>query len=156
MLPVVTILLGSLSPLLPVIASAPLLPPLGFIMFIAWRLARPGLLPLWAGVPFGLFDDLFSGQPLGSAILLWSLTMLAVELIEARFPWRNFFQDWLLAILLIAFYLLSCSAITTLDASASRFMLLVPQFAFSVVAYPIASRFVSIIDRLRLVRFRTS
>ena len=56
-LPWVTILLASLTPLLPVIAPAPILPPMGFVMMLAWRLLRPGLLPLWAGAPLGAFDD---------------------------------------------------------------------------------------------------
>src|SRR5919112_511136 len=89
-LPWASILLGSLTPWLPIIAPAPVLPPLGLMMLLAWRLLRPGLLPLWAGLPLGLFDDLYSGQPLGSGILLFSLALLAVELIELRFQWRSF------------------------------------------------------------------
>src|SRR5688500_11456069 len=96
-LPWFTILLGSLAPWLPVIAPAPVLPPFGFMALLAWRLLRPGLLPLWAGLPLGLFDDLYSGQPLGSGVLLFSLTLLAIELIEIRFPWRNFWLDWVTA-----------------------------------------------------------
>ena len=61
--PWATIMLGSLAPVLPVIPAVPVLPPLGFLLLLGWRLVRPGLLPLWAGVPLGLFDDLFSGQP---------------------------------------------------------------------------------------------
>jgi hypothetical protein len=43
------------------------------------------LLPVWAGTLLGLFDDMVSGQPMGSAITLWSITMLALDVIEARF-----------------------------------------------------------------------
>ena len=45
-IPWLTIVLASMVPLLPVIAPAPILPPLGFIFLLAWRMARPGLLPL--------------------------------------------------------------------------------------------------------------
>ncbi len=76
------------------------------MILIAWRLVRPGLLPLWIGMPLGAFDDLFSGQPFGSAIMLWSLAMLALEAVEARFPWRNVWQDWAAAAALIAAYLI--------------------------------------------------
>ena len=62
-----TILLGSLTPWLPVIAPAPVLPPFGFMMLLAWRLLRPGLLPLWAGLPLGLFDDLYSAASRSAA-----------------------------------------------------------------------------------------
>ena len=70
-LPLLLVMAGSLSPTWPVIAAAPVMPPLGFILLLAWQHLRPGLFPVWAGLPLGLFDDLFSGQPLGSAELLW-------------------------------------------------------------------------------------
>lgn len=68
---VASILAGSLVTLLPVVATVPFLPPFGLLMFLGWRLLRPGALPVWAAAPLGLFDDLVSGQPLGSAVLLW-------------------------------------------------------------------------------------
>ncbi len=78
-----------------------MLPPFGFMLLVAWRQVRPGLLPVWAGLPLGLFDDIYSGQPFGSAMLLWSLAMILLELVEARFPWRNFLLDWLVSAVLI-------------------------------------------------------
>lgn len=70
-IPWLSIMVGSLLPMLFIATALPLVPPTGFLMLVAWRLVRPGLLPVWAGLPLGFFDDLFSGQPLGSAILLW-------------------------------------------------------------------------------------
>lgn len=84
--PYVTIMLGSLLPVLLIADLMPLFPSLGFLLLLGWRMVRPGLLPLWAGAPLGAFDDLVSGQPFGSAILLWSLAMIVIELIETRFP----------------------------------------------------------------------
>ena len=153
-IPIITILLGSLSPLLPVIASAPLLPPLGYLFFLSWRLVRPGLLPLWAGIPFGLFDDLFSGQPLGSAIMLWSLTMLALEVIDNRYPWRNFVQDWLLSIVFIAVYLVVSALVAGFNHGGVRLELLLPQFIFSILLYPIVAFVVGSLDNFRLRRVK--
>ena len=51
--PWLLVMLGSLSPALPVIASAPVVPPLGFLVLMAWAQLPPGLLPVWAGVPLG-------------------------------------------------------------------------------------------------------
>ena len=45
---------------------------------------------------------LFSGQPLGSAMVLWSVATIGMDYFEARFPWRGFALDWLLAALVIA------------------------------------------------------
>ena len=52
-LPWLLVMLGSLSPTWPVIASAPLLPPFGFLLLVAWQQLRPGLFPVWAGLPLG-------------------------------------------------------------------------------------------------------
>ena len=93
-MPYASIMLASILPVLVLADVMPLVPPLGLLMLLAWQMVRPGLLPLWVGAPLGAFDDLFSGQPFGSAMLLWSLALIAIELIEARFPWRGFFQDW--------------------------------------------------------------
>ncbi len=51
-------------------------------------------------------DDVFSGQPFGSAGLLWSLAMLVIEVIDSRAIWRDYLQDWLIASVLIAVVLL--------------------------------------------------
>ena len=55
------------------------------------------LLVLVIGLPLGLWDDLFSGQPMGSGILLWSLATIGMDFIETRFPWRGFLTNWLVA-----------------------------------------------------------
>ncbi|MFA7596430.1 MAG: rod shape-determining protein MreD [Novosphingobium sp.] len=154
-LPWVTIMLGSLCPMLPIIPPAPLFPPAGFMMLLGWRLVRPGLLPPWAGCLLGAFDDLFSGQPFGCAILLWSLSLLAIEALETRFPWRGFMQDWLVAALLIAAYLVSGAILAGNGSAAERIVALPPQLLLSVLLFPIFGRMVSTLDRFRLRRFRT-
>lgn len=150
--PWLTVMLGSLSPTWPVIASAPLLPPLGFLVLLAWRQLRPGLLPVWAGLPLGLFDDFYSGQPLGSAVLLWSIALIVLEVIELRFPWRNFLLDWLVAAGLILAYLPTAMGIAMKIMPSP--VVLAPQLLISVFAYPLIGRLVALCDRLRLVRFR--
>jgi rod shape-determining protein MreD len=153
LVPWLTVMLGSLSPTWPLIASAPLLPPLGFLILLAWRQLRPGLLPIWAGLPLGLFDDLYSGQPLGSAVVLWSMTLIVLEIIELRFPWRNFFLDWLVAAALILVYLPTAMGLA-MDATPS-FLVLAPQLLISVFAYPLVGRLVALFDRFRLVGFKS-
>ena len=152
--PWLSILLASLTPLLPIIAPAPILPPLAYMLLLAWRLMRPGLLPLWAGLPLGAFDDLFSGQPFGSGILLYSLTMIGIELLEVRFPWRSFWQDWIIAIGVLAAYLLVAALVSGAHVDRVMLMALIPQFGLSVLMFPIIARIVSMLDRLRLLRVR--
>lgn len=152
--PWVTIMLASLTPLLPVIAPAPIIPPLAYLLLLAWRMGRPGLLPMWAGLPLGLFNDLYSGQPIGSDILLFSLTMIALELLDLRFPWRNFWQDWVIAALFIAIYLVTSAFLSGSSLSVIQIPLLIPQILLSIVVFPIVAKLVSVLDRLRLTRVR--
>lgn len=151
-LPWATILLGSLTPWLPVIAPAPVLPPFGFLLLLAWRLLRPGLLPPWAGLPLGLFDDLYSGQPLGSGVLLFSVALIIIELVEIRFPWRNFWLDWLTATGIIVPYLAIAALLSGTELTLVQLGVIAPQILLSVVLFPIIARIVAMLDRLRLMR----
>lgn len=152
--PWLSILIASLLPLFFMATALPLVPPTGFLMLVAWRLVRPGLLPVWAGFPLGLFDDLFSGQPLGSAMLLWSITMIAIELFDRRIPWRSFAQDWIAASLTLLGYLLAAFVFSGASASAPALLALGPQALLSVLLFPAAARIVASLDRMRLTRYR--
>lgn len=154
--PLFSVLLASLAPVLPLVASAPVMPPLGFMVMLAWFQLRPGLFPVWAGFPLGLFDDLFSGQPFGSAMLLWSLAAIFVDLLEHHFPWRGVSHEWLVGAGLIAVFLFAQVAIV--DAAGGRVhpLIVLPQLVVSVLLYPLVARAVGALDRLRLVRVRVS
>lgn len=149
-IPIASIVLASMVTTLPFFTAEPLLPPFGLLMFLGWRMMRPGLLPVWSGVPFGLMDDLFSGQPFGSAGLFWSLAMLAIEIIDARAIWRDYLQDWLIAALLITAVLLGGLWIVSLAHAASEPALLVPQIILSILLYPLAVRICARLDSWRL------
>lgn len=153
-LPWLTILLGSMTPVLPIIAPLPLVPPMGFILMLAWRLLRPGMLPLWAGLPLGAFDDLLSGQPFGSGIMLFSSAMIVLELLDLRFPWRSFLHDWMIAVLAIAIYLISAGLVSGASFGLHQLGSILPQFLLSALSFPIITRMVSLLDRLRLMRIR--
>jgi rod shape-determining protein MreD len=152
--PWATIMLGSLVPAWLVIASAPLLPPLGYLMLLSWRQLRPGLLPVWAGLPLGVFDDLYSGQPMGNAVFLWSLSVIALDIVEERLPWRNFFIEWLVAAGLIAGYIWLGVATANLAGASTPFYVVVPQILLSITIYPLIGRLVASLDRLRLKPIR--
>lgn len=152
--PYLSIMLGSLLPVLLVADTMPLLPSLGFLLLIAWRMVRPGLLPLWAGAPLGAFDDLVSGQPFGSAILLWSLALIVIEIAETRFPWRDFWHDWVTASILAVAYWLVALVISGASVTAELLGVAAPQALLSVLLYPILARMVAGLDRFRLARAR--
>lgn len=152
--PWASILVASIIPAFAISTALPLMPPLGFVMLLAWRMLRPGLLPVWVGFPLGLFDDLFSGQPLGSAIVLWSLSMIVLEIVETRFPWRDFLLDWLTAAGLLVSYILIGALISGATATLPMFFGLVPQIILSILLYPLLSRIAARLDRFRLMRIR--
>lgn len=147
-------MLGSLTPMLPVISPAPILPPLAFLLLLAWRMLRPGLLPLWAGMPLGLFDDLYSGQPLGSGILFFSIALLAVDYVEHRFPWRSFTFDWFIASMILIYYLTFATLVSGASISIFSLSIILPQLLLSIALFPIIARMVAFLDWLRLMRVR--
>lgn len=148
-----TVMLASLLPGFALIASAPVLPPLGFLVFISWRQLRPGLLPMWAGLPLGLFDDIFSGQPFGSAVLMFSLAAIALDVIETRLPWRNFLVEWLVAMILIIIYIAFGVVLANMGGAITPLRMTGPQIVISILAYPLVGRFVALADRFRLTPF---
>ncbi len=152
--PYVTILLGSLIPTVLVAEAMPILPPLGYLMLLCWRVMRPGFLPLWVGVPLGAFDDLFSGQPFGSAILLWSVTMIVLEFIETRFPWRGFWQDWFTAAIAMVLYIVFAMVVSGAPLTLPMFVAAIPQIAIAILLYPPFARMVAWFDMFRLARAR--
>lgn len=152
--PWLSIMLASLTPFLPVISPAPVLPPLAFLMLIAWRFLRPGVLPLWAGLPLGLFDDLYSGQPLGSGILLFSLALMIIEAIDNRIPWRTFWFDWMAAAVLCTAYLAAAALVSGTQITTVQLTVIVPQLLLSIAPFPLIALLVAQLDRLRLSRVR--
>lgn len=146
-------MLGSFTLPLLFIASAPILPPFGFLMLLAWRQLRPGLLPVWVGLPLGLFDDLYSGQPMGSAIFLWSAAIIAIDIVETRLPWRNFLMEWIVAALLIASYIVAGLGFANATGGSTHILIVAPQIALSILIYPLIGRLVALLDRIRLRQY---
>ena len=139
---------GSLFTIVPLVASLPLLPPMGLLVLLAWRLLARFALRPWAAAPLGAFDDLVSGQPLGSAVLLWSLCFLAIDLVEQRLVYRDFWQDWLIASGAIAFCL-AAGRWLAVPLGARVDGVLVAQIVVTVMLFPFAARLVGWVDRKR-------
>ena len=152
--PWASVMVLSLMPFAPLFVSAPIMPPLAFMALLAWRMLRPGMLPVWAGAPLGAFDDLYSGQPFGSAVLLWSLAMVTMELVDIRLRWRGFVQDWALAGALIAAYLVLATLVSNMAGGAAPLRAIVPQIALALIVHPLVTRLVAALDRLRLLPLR--
>lgn len=150
-IPIASVVVGSFAPLAPLIASWPMLPPLGLLMLLGWRFLRPEIWPLWSGLPLGLLDDFLSGNPVGSAMFLWTAILIALDMFDNRFIWRDYWFDWLMATAAITsgiiFAMLASSLVGGGDASLAP---LAPQIAASVLIFPLVLRLCARLDRWRL------
>lgn len=151
--PWVSVLLASLVPaFLPFIHWAPLMPPLAYMVLLSWRMLRPGFWPSWAGTPLGLIDDLASGQPLGSAVLLFSLTLIVMDMVDERLLWRSFNLDWIIASLFLIAYLPVAAVIAQQSFWIIPIASVAPQLLLALLTYPLVTRFVAGLDRFRMRR----
>ncbi len=137
--PAITVAIGSALTLWPMVASFPVLPPFGLLMLLGWRLTKPESLRIWAPLPLGFFDDLISGQPLGNAMLFWTLCLFMIDLIDQRIVYRDFWQDWLIAGGAIAFCLILGRFVAS-PISAHVDTALMLQIAVSILLFPLVVR----------------
>jgi rod shape-determining protein MreD len=150
LVPVFSVLIASMVTSLPLLVEQAFLPPLGLMVFLAWRLMRPGLWPVWAGLLFGMFDDIFSGQPFGSAALIWSLIMIGLEILDQRAAWRDHWQDWFVGGVMIVSTLSVQWLIIGWAYTAPQFSALIPQMLISVLLFPLMVRLCAKLDKWRL------
>lgn len=148
--PSFTVILGSMITALPILSDYPILPPMGFLVLLAWRLIRPGYWPMWAGFPLGVIDDIFSGQPFGSAAFLWSVVFIILEILDRRGIGRDYWQDWIIASLCVIFVLVSGMFVVDFHGSMLRLEILIPQILLSILLYPFVTRLIGTIDNWRV------
>lgn len=147
--PIISVMAASALTAMPVIVTAPILPPLSFMLFIAWRLLQSGVWYPWAGAMFGLFDDLWSGRPVGSGMLLWSLVQLGIQMADRRMIWRDYGEDWVLAALALVFYLSAALVIDNMLGGHTRWVVIVPQIIVAILLQPMVTRLAGWLDQWR-------
>jgi rod shape-determining protein MreD len=150
LLPWSSVMLGSLVTILPWGATLPLLPPFGLLMMLSWRLLAPLSLRVWAPALLGLFDDLVSGQPIGSAMLLWTLGFFLVDALDARSGVRDFAQNWAMAAVAIALCLTGGRFVAT-PVGAHVDAVLTMQIMTAILLFPTTARLVAWIDARRAI-----
>lgn len=150
--PMLSTLAAILLALLPFVPASPLIPNLGFLALITWRLLRPEIWSAQAALGFGLFADLIAGNPIGQSMLLWTTAFLAFDYVDSRLGFRDYMMDWLLAAAALLFHGAGIWYIALLMGSETRFTVMIPQIGLSILAYPIAARLALALDRWRLAR----
>ena len=150
--PVITVMIGSLASALPLIAQSPVMPPFGLPLLLSWRLLRPELWRAWIGLPLGLFDDMVSGQPIGSAMFLWTVTLMVIDAVEHRMVWRSYRQDWLIAAIAIIFCIATGLFFARITGGGEvRLLLVAPQMLWTILLFPFIVRQCARIDRWRVM-----
>ena len=148
--PALSVLLASLTSILPIVSMTGWWPDLGLLIFLAWRLLRADAWPAWLAAPLGLIHDLLSGAPIGLSIALWPFFMLALDVIDRRTMWRDYWIEWLLASLFIASAIMAQWRVAAWDGAAVPFAAVAPSILIAIFCFPLAAFVVSRLDRWRM------
>ena len=150
--PATTVVAASLLAALPIVSTSGWYPDFGYMVLISWRLLRADPWPAWWAAPLGLVNDLFTGYPVGLSIALWSATMLALDLVDRRTMWRDYWIEWILAAVLLAIDEWLQWRLAAADDAGVQFSMMVPPLVISICVFPLSAWLVSRIDSWRLGR----
>ncbi|MDB5662943.1 MAG: rod shape-determining protein MreD [Sphingomonas bacterium] len=150
--PIASTILGSALSSLPLIATAPILPPLGLLMALNWRLLRSELWRAWMALPLGLIDDLLTGAPIGSGMVLWTSCFLAFDVVDNRLIWRDHWQDWLISATALTLCLIGGWLFVRIEGGGGSLLLVLPQLVIAILCTPALVRLCARLDRWRLHR----
>ena len=151
-LPAITVVVASLLSALPIISTSGWYPDFGFLVLISWRLLRSDPWPAGWAAPLGLVNDLFTGFPVGFSVTLWSATMLALDLVDRRTMWRDYWIEWGLAAVLLAAEEWLHWRIAALGDARVPLLAVVPALVISICVFPLSAWIVARLDRWRLGR----
>jgi rod shape-determining protein MreD len=150
--PAASVVMASYLAALPIVSTHGWVPDFGFLVLIGWRLLRSEPWPAWWAGPLGLVNDLFTGLPIGFSVALWSATMLALDLIDRRTMWRDYWIEWGLAAVLLSVQEVLQWQMAALGGAMLPAKVIVAPIVISILTFPIAAWLVSRIDAWRLGR----
>lgn len=151
-IPAFSVAAASLLSLLPIVTELGWVPDFGFLLLLAWRLMRSDVIPAWWAAPLGLFNDLVTGLPVGFSVALWTAAMIALDLLDRRTMWRDYWIEWGLAsALLLLSEAFRWQVDSAMGASYPFRATLIP-LLISILTFPLAAWAASAIDRWRLGR----
>jgi rod shape-determining protein MreD len=150
--PATTVVIASFLSALPIVSTSGWYPDFGFLVFVSWRLLRSDPWPAWWAAPLGLVNDLFTAYPIGFSITLWCATMLALDLIDRRTMWRDYWIEWVLAAVLLAIDQWLQWRLAAMVGARVPFMIMVPPTIIAICVFPLSAWLVSRFDAWRLGR----
>lgn len=151
--PAMTVIAGSLVSLLPIVSATGWWPDCGLLMLLAWRLLRADAWPAWWAAPLGFANDLIVGNPIGLSIALWPAMMVAMDILDRRTMWRDYWIEWAIAALFVALAELAQWRVAALlGAPVPLGLTAGPATLVGILCFPAAAFLASRIDRWRLGR----
>ena len=152
LIPAATVVFASLLSALPIVSMGGWFPDFGYLALLSWQLLRSDPWPPWWAAPLGFVNDLFTGNPIGFSIALWSATMFALDLIDRRTMWRDYWIEWGLAAVLLGISEYFQWRIAAAVGARVPMKEIVPPLIISVCVFPLAAWLVSRVDTWRLGR----
>ena len=149
LVPAASVVAGTLFASLPIVVETGWFPDFGFLMLIAWRLLRADVWPAWWAAPLGLINDLVTGYPIGLSMAVWTLAMLALDLVDRRTIWRDYWIEWALAAALILFSEAAQWQAAKWVGAPVPFSAMIPPIVISIAGFPLAAWAVGRLDRWR-------
>jgi rod shape-determining protein MreD len=150
--PAASIVVASFLSALPIVSMSGWYPDFGYLVLISWRLLRADPFPPWWAAALGLVNDLFTGNLIGFSVTLWAATMLALDLIDRRTMWRDYWIEWVLAAVLLTIDQWLQWRLARLLGADVPFLAMVPAIVISICVFPLSAWIVSRIDAWRLRR----
>jgi len=152
-LPAATVIAGSLIALMPIVSASGWWPDWGLLMLVAWRLLRADAWPAWWAAPLGFVNDLILGNPIGLSVALWAAMMIAMDILDRRTQWRDYWIEWGIAALFIAIAELAQWRVAALlGAPVPLSVTAGPAIVVGILCFPGAAFLAARIDRWRLGR----
>ena len=151
--PAATVVAGSLLALLPIVSATGWWPDFGFLMLIGWRLLAADAWPAWWAAPLGFVNDLIVGNPIGLSVALWAAIMIAMDILDRRTMWRDYWIEWALAAVFIALSEMAQWRVAgLLGAACPSTPVPAPRSWLRCSCFPVAAFLLSRLDRWRLGR----
>lgn len=150
--PAASVVAASLLAALPIVSDGGWYPDFGFLVLISWRLLRSDPWPGWWAAPMGLANDLLNGFPIGLSVTLWTASMLALDLIDRRTMWRDYWVEWALAAVLIGINEWLQWRVAAFAGARVPIENTIPPLIVSICIFPVSAWLVSRLDHWRLGR----
>lgn len=151
-IPAGSVVAASALALLPIVTEVGWVPDFGLLLLLAWRLLRADAIPSWWAAPLGLANDLLTGSPVGLSMVIWAAAILALDLLDRRTMWRDYWIEWGLAALLLLANELIRWRVDAAMGAPHQLAVIWPPLIIAILVFPLMAWAASRIDRWRLGR----